>query len=786
MKKTDKMLIRMISQSKGQYIAVLSIIIIGVVIFTALGMSALNMDKSLKNYYDEYHFSNLFAEGSNFPNGESLSFNSFPEIKSFEGKLVYDVPFIGQDESQRINIRLNSTKGLGDEQNQLYLIEGSHIKNPGKEIILGKQFALAREINIGDIVKFQANGRIYNMEVCGIADSPEYIYIIENSQSMLPDNKTFGIAFIDETFMQQIFSMKGSYNRFSFEYTNALSSTEEQDLINRIEKVLKPYGLIRLTERKYQLSNNMIETEVNSLNKMSSSLPILFLAIAAIILAMMLSRMVKKDRIKIGVLKALGYEEKTILMHYVKYALSAGIIGGVLAAIIGTLTAGYMTEFYLTYFNIPMISSEIKPGYSILSVILSGSFCGLFGILGAKGILKITTAEAMRSELPKNGKRIFLEKIPFIWKRLSFSRKMIMKNVFRNKKRTGFVIFGVLITYGMILFVMTMPDVIDQMLVKHFSDFQKMEYNLTLKKPINKNAISDLKHVIDVKNMEGKLEYPFEMRNANKKQVVNIIGITENTEFYSFADNKKNAVKLPREGMLISDNLAKILDVKVGQKIQIKSFLDDKEDVYIQVKGIISQSMGINAYMNIEEMGRTLVEKDVINGIYFNSDDPDVTKELMKATNVESILSMNDIKAIYEEYMGLMIVMIGFMLIFSGILGFAITFNATVISLSEREMEFSTLRVLGFTKKEIFNLLLMENAFIIIVGLILGLPAGVAMLKYSNEVFSTEVYSLTMNPTLTSIVSAALITVAFMVLAQLATYRKINKLDFMQSLKNRE
>ncbi|MBR0598298.1 ABC transporter permease [Sinanaerobacter chloroacetimidivorans] len=781
--KIDTMLLRMVKNSKSQFLAVLIIIIVGICIYTAMSMTAINMQNTVSTYYEENNFADLFIETAAIPNQAADRLERIPGVKKVTGRVSEDVPFISENLNERVNLRIVTVKGEEDELCKSTLLKGRPINENGKEALLVHKFAEARGIKIGDIIKVQIHGLQYDLEVVGIVDNPEYIYLMENAQTMLPDQANFGVCYVSEKFGQQAMELTGSYNEILISYE---SGADEDQIIEDVEDELDIYGIKQTVKQEEQLSNNMIQEELKQLGSMAGSLPILFLMVAGLILIMMLSRMVKKDRIKIGVLKAIGYSSRQVLMHYVKYALCAGILGGFFGSILGMGLAGAMTQNYLQYFNIPLLRIEFYYSYVLMAMVLSSVICAVSGMIGARGVLKITPADAMRADAPKSGKRILLEKLPFIWKRLSFSNKMVGRNIFRNKKRTLFVLTGVILTYGMMLFTTSMPAVIDQMMNKHFLEFQKMDYNISFQTPVYKSVIRDLNHIIDIDYMEGKIEYPFELANGNKKQSVSIIGLSKNTQFYSFIDTDEKPVTIPERGILLSQNLANILRVEKGDMVQVKSYLPNQDDVYLQVKGVIKQALGMNAYMEINNMGEQLLDKNIVTGVYVNSSDKNVNEKLIPASNIATVLSTAEMRAVYDEYMTLMVVYVGFMVVFSGILGFCIVYNATIVSLGEREMEFSSLRVLGFSKSEIFRMILKENNMIMIVGILLGIPIGNLMLKYSSAAFTTNLYSIDMSPTLSAGIFACIFTIGFILLAQLATYRKINRLDFLQALKNRE
>lgn len=360
-----------------------------------------------------------------------------------------------------------------------------------------------------------------------------------------------------------------------------------------------------------------------------------------------------------------------------------------------------------------------------------------------------------------------------------------MKNVFRNKKRAIFVVSGVALTYAMLMFTSTMPTVMDQMMNRHFTEFQKMDYNIGFYKPTHERAVYDLHHMIDVDHAEGIIEYPFELNKGHRKQSVNLLGLTESTRFYAFTDTEDKPIPLKPGGVLLSENLAKILKVKQGDQIQIHSILQEKTEIDIVVSGVVKQTLGMNAYMEIEEMRKLLLEKNLITGVFVDTQDSEVSAKLLGAANIATIMSTDDMRAVYQEYMNLIMTSISFMLLFSGIIGFCIVYITTMISINEREGEFSSLRVLGFTKREIFSMIRKENNIITAAGILVGIPLGDMFCRYSSSVYSTDIYTIDMTPTIGTAIWAGVFTIAFVILAQLATYRKIRKLDFLQALKNR-
>src|SRR5665647_3019603 len=263
------------------------------------------------------------------------------------------------------------------------------------------------------------------------------------------------------------------------------------------------------------------------------------------------------------------------------------------------------------------------------------------------------------------------------------------------------------------MFTMTMPDIIDEMMVEQFETVQTMDYNVSFTTPVLKSAERDMRYELSGSSyVEGRIEYPFEISVGNKSKTVIIIGIKQDSQMMQLSNLNGNAI-IPGGGqILLTENLSNILNVNIGDRVFVESYIPQGKDCYLVVQDIVKQTMGMNAYMNIDDMGDCLLEHGIITGVYINSQDPQIVSTLRKMDNVSTLLSSQDMKDMYMEYMGLMIIMLGMMVFLSGILGFCVVYNATIVSLGEREMEFSSLRVMGFAKNEIFKMMLWENTII--------------------------------------------------------------------------
>lgn len=781
MNKLNIRLYRMIKHSKGQFISVTVIVVVALSIFICFSTSNVNIKDAIKTFYDETNFSHINVELVKISQKGIKEISSIKGIKEARGRISVDVPLDTYNKDEKVVLRLVSISDNDDGINKLYIPGEEKIGLKNNNLILLRQFALDRDIKKGDIITPYINGRIHNMKVSNIAYSPEFVYLMESEQSLMPSAGKFGVAFVSEEFAQGIYGDRGYYNE-------VLITLKNEDDINKIvetlEKVLDKYGTKRITKRENQISNRMLTEKLGGFDKISKVLPVLFFAVAGLVISIMLSRIVSNDRMAIGVLKALGYSDAKVLFHYLKYSLMIGTIGSIVGIILGIILSKMLTELFILYFNIPLIHSKIQYIYILYSVLLTSIFCIVSGFLGAWKVLKITPADAMLPEPPKSGKHILLERIGFVWKRLTFSWKVVTKNILRNKRRFVILVLGLALAYGINTVPQYMLEAVTAMFSVQYGEYQKMDFTVDFKKPMNENVTKDLKHLIEINSIEPRIEHPFKLKNGLREKAVNIIGVPVDTSFLEFKDVDNDSVRLSDKGIFITEALSKLLHVDKGDKITIKNFLPGREDVVVEVDEVVRQYLGINAYMNIRFMQNKLVDKKMITGVALNSED-NIGEKLKDVKNVSAVMAVEDFKKSFEEYLDIVVLVTRLYMIFGGILSFVLIYNSTIISISERKLELASLRVMGFDKADIFKMLVKENCIMIILAIFLGIPFGIGMINGMAEAFNSDIITFPIILSHKIFVTAGVAIVLFAVIAQIATWRRVRDLDFIEALKSR-
>lgn len=783
MKKLNLRLFRQIKDTKGQFISITVIIIIALAIFISMNMVSNNLSVSLETFYEITNFTDVFTEVVKIPQSAISNLESIPGVAKAQGRISKDVMFKTNNQNEKVRVRLISIPQGENVLNDNYVIKGK--KNPTNinHAVMLEQFALARDIHIGDKITPIISGKEQSFLVTGIVANPEHIYLMENEMNLLPAPQKFGIIYITEEIAESLFGYQGSFNEVVIKLDN-VSESKKEEIIDEIKDYLEPYGLIKLTKKENQLSNSIMDQELTQLANMSVSITILFLGVASLIIYIMLMRLVNNDRISIGVLKAIGYTNFQVLTHYIKYALSIGVVGSIIGILISIPIASGLTNLYALYLNIPILETKLHYKYFIYGFSLTAVFSIVAGYFGTKKVLNITPSDSMKPQAPVSGGRIWLEKIDVLWRKFSFSWKMVFRNIFRNKKRAIILVLGISLTYGITMVPLYMSLIWDTLFDVQYKVFQTMDYNVAFSKPFNEKVLNDISKLIVLDHIEAKVEYPFELQKGWKKKTINIIAIKKDTKVYNFRNNKGDSIFLENKGIILSETAAKKIGGKNGDIIILNNYLPGKDDVKVKITGITEQYLGSNAYINIDYFNSLIGENKMITGALINSSD-NVIGKLQDIKYIDKVESNKDMMDSFMEYMDLIIYSVSIMLLFGGILGFAIVYNVTIININERKLEISALRVLGFDKKDIYSMISKENSIMTVLGIIIGIPIGRAMCAGIINSVSEDLMTIPLTITTSTYVYTSLATIIFVIIAQLATMKKIYEIDFLDALKSR-
>ena len=786
----NKKLVRDMWHARGQALAVAVVVACGVAVYIAIGSAYQNLLLTRDSYYEEYRFADFEIMVDRAPKSAVYKLESIPGVRKSRARIVQDVNVDVPDVAESRTGRLISMPETDlPVLNDIHMMEGRYFE-PGQlnEVILSRRFAEANGIELGDAIEVSIDRKKHALNVVGFALTPEYVYLIRNVQELVPSPERFGILWVPDDFAETALDLREACNNL----VGTVDSEEEIDLIlDEAGEILEPYGVFAKTKRDDQISHRFVSDEIKGLGVNAKVTPSIFLSISALIILVLLTRMVRQERTEIGLLKAYGYTNLSVSMHYVKYALLLSGLGSVAGVFLGQYLANGMINMYVQFYEYPILRARIYPSIVTQSVGAALSFGVLGAIVAARNAATIKPAESMRPPAPGFGSRTFLEQIDAVWKRLAFTSKMIVRNLARSPMRAGFNVFGVAVSCLVLMIGYFSSDAMDYMLTFQFTEVQREDMTVNLTREMGKEALYEFQRFDEVRRAEPVLLYPFTLRNGWREKDVVITGISSDAVLQRLMDTDKNVVVVQGEGVVMTNYLAGQLGVSAGDTLEAEPLmgrLKDKKEV--PVRGLATQYLGSSVYMTLEALSRMIDEPFAMNAIHvqtYPGGDEVLNTFLKDIASVAAVaVKSKMLESLMETLAMSMAIMNTMMVGFAGAIAFSIIYNVTAVSLAERERELASLRVLGFTKGEVGQILYRENFVLAVLGILVGLPLGAGACRLMVFAYTTDLYRFPFYIAPWSYIKAAFFAALLVALANLAVRRRIGRLDMVEVLKSRE
>lgn len=578
---------------------------------------------------------------------------------------------------------------------------------------------------------------------------------------------------------------------------------EAQEKLNdaktQIAKIEKPTWYILDRNSNYGYAEYIQDTD--RIGNLAKVFPIVFFLVAALISLTSMSRMIEEQRVQIGTLKALGYNKIQISFKYIIYAFLATIIGGIAGMIIGfKLLPAIITMMYGMMYTLPKAECVIRMDIGML-----GLGFALICTLGATIYtcvkeLKEKPAELMLPKAPKPGKRIMLEKITFIWKRLKFTNKVTARNVFRYKKKMLMTVIGVAGCTSLIIAGFGIRNAIGNMIPNQYGEIFKYDGTIEFKDDVTKTQIQEenekVKSLDKIEDTLPSYMKTVEITSIQNSQTINLV-VPEQTdrlnEFIGLRSrkHKKETYTLDDESVIISEKIANLLKIKVGDTITIKNTDDIEKDVKV---GAITENyiyhfmyMSSNLYNKLYGENTYKPNTLLIKEVEGTTEDDEETagKTILKDdTVVAGVSFLSRTKDIFADVMDKMQLVVYILIISAGLLAFAVLYNLSNVNISERIRELATIKVLGFYDKEVFNYITKETRILTVLGIFLGLFGGYFLSMFAVKTCELDMIMFNYDIGKMCFIYGIAITIIFAEIVNLAVNRTLKKISMTESLKS--
>ena len=531
---------------------------------------------------------------------------------------------------------------------------------------------------------------------------------------------------------------------------------------------------------------------INSMNNIATLFPIIFYLVAILISSTSMSRMVEEERGDIGTLKALGYSNLRIINKYIAYSLLSTVLGGIIGMFIGfILIPTVVWENYSIIYYLPEFYPKLRFSYGILGTVIAVICITGSTVHSAYKELKDEPSSLMRPKSPKMGKKVILEKIPFIWKRLNFSSKTTVRNVFRYKKRALMTIIGISGCTALILAGFGLRDSIKD--IAEYQYGRVFEYDLVVS--LNKedeelvNLVKD-SDIVESVSLTDSLSGSISAEGIKRDTSIIVV---ENTEDFKNIANLRdidsgNIIDLSNEGVLISDKLASLLEIEKGENITLTD--SDNNEFEYKVLGIVENYIGHYVYIN-KDLYESKENDFNINTLFIkykegNNDNEAFEEMLLDDNSVTSITVVENSLEHVRDLLKSLDLVVMILIVSSALLAFVVLYNLANVNISERVREIATLKVLGFYDKEVDNYINRESIILTCIGIVIGLIAGVFLTGFVISTCETENMRFARNILLHSYIYSILITSVFSIIVNFATHFVLKKINMVESLKSIE
>ena len=571
----DLKVMRDLWSMRTQVLSIALLIASGIAVFVMSVSNYLALVGAMDAHYRNERFADLFASLKRAPLAVADRLREIDGIGVVEPRITQAVRVIRPDTDLSISGRIVSVPAADQPLlNRLHLVKGRWL-DPARhdEIIINEAYARARVVEPGDAIDVVLNGRLQPFRVVGIALSPEFVFATRAALP-LPDDRNLVILWAGEDAVAGAFDMKGAFNDVVMTLAPGASKPA---VIEAIDKLLAPYGGIGAYDRRDLPSNRFLEDELAEQETLGIIMPTIFFAIAAFLLNVVLGRLVDAQREQIAALKALGYSNLPIALHYFKFVSIIAIIGSVIGLLLGRWFATSIIDSYRAFFRFPVLEAQLEPWIVVVAVIASIVAANIGAISAVYRVVRLTPAEAMRPQLPALPRSIpWLRKLSGDKTPLQFI--IALRVIVGRPLRTLFTIIGIALAVPLVLFGLFWFDAIGYMIDVSFGRIERGDAFVVFSSPVRANALHELRSVPGVLLAEGQRIVPVELKAGHRRYRTSLVGLDANSELKVLRDRELAPIQVLLSGVMMSRPLAESLGLAVGDSVSI-AVLEGKRPV---------------------------------------------------------------------------------------------------------------------------------------------------------------------------------------------------------------
>jgi putative ABC transport system permease protein len=787
LKALDRKLLRDFWAMKGQALAVALVIAGGVAVdLVAEGMLN-SLAETRRAYYERYRFADVWAPVVRAPNDLINQVRQIPGVIAAETRVraraLIDVA--GMDEPATGQIL--SLPDTGESAvNAIYLVSGRKpaIDAPDEAVVL-ETFADAHGLKIGDTVEATVYGGRRELTVVGVGLSPEYVYAIAPGQ-IVPDSRLFGVFWMGRKELAQSVDQDGAFNEVAVRLS---PGADEQAVIDALDRLFEPYGAPGAYGREDQISDAFVSGEIDQLDTMGNILPPMFLIVAAFLVNVVISRLIATERSEIGLLKAFGYSDSAVALHYLKLVGVIAVLGLLLGALFGTWMGRGLASLYIEYYRFPFLIFEVNPRVYVLVSSIALAAVGGGALLAARRAASLNPATAMTPPPPPDYSKALGTRITN-WRAFDQQSRMILRQIIRWPGRAAFTTGGVAISGALLIGTLFFIDAMHAMMTDYFEIANRQDVQVSFVEPRSRAAFFEAAHAPGVLEAEPFRSVAAKLRHLNHEKRASIMGLPLDAKLARMVDKDNRPVVPPPGGLVLSRDLAEDLDIESGETLEIHVTEGQRPVLQIPVSAVTTTYIGSGVQMSIEDLNALMREGSVVSGANLTVDDSQTSalyRKLKASPDVVGVglqdVAQHNFRVLMDQNIGLSIWVYSS---FAALIAIGVVYNSVRISFSERARELASLRVLGFTRGEVSYILLGEIAFLTVLALPIGAAIGTALAHYLSRAMSSDLYRIPFIIAPATYGFAAAVVIVVTAVSGLLVRRELDRMDLIAVLKTKE
>jgi putative ABC transport system permease protein len=773
---------------KGQFLALILLVTLGVTSYVGFIDAYLNLKTSADEVYEQLAFEDFSVKVLSAPRSVVTRVRAVPGVAAAEGRLVSDIgmdlPGGGQGTARIVVVPAGRTPSV----NRLLIEQGRNLQPTDTEAaLLHVQFASELGLHAGDRITLRTGTTTHKVPVVGVAASPEYMFPVR-SKGEMPELRSFTILWMPEHVAGSILGRTGDVTDVSVRVT---PGQDVERVMDRVEEELKPYGVVATVVRADQPSNFSLQEEIGQNAILAGIMPPLILAIAVLSLSIALSRLVQAQRGEIGLAKALGYEDVDVLVHYLLFSLAVALAGSVAGVLAGHLLGAWMTGLYVDMLGVPMLETRWYPSVIFTAIGVSTVCCLLAGLAPALRSARMPPARAMHADpnvalvgghVPL-GERLLSPVLPrsLVW-RIPF------RNVFRSKRRSAYTVIGIALAVLLSVGTVAFFDSVDYMVNVHFGKVEQWDVSAFFDRPFSASLADEIAHWDGVRRVQTVVLVPATIESAKATHDGAITGVSASATFHSLdiIDGSTLAEATRAGSLILPEILAEKLGVTTGDTVRIKTPYREGW-TSVPVGAVSRELLGTPMFTGTERaLELTGQSSSARNGMYLDVDSaqaPEVRRRLFDLPGAMQVLILSQTEQMLRDMMEFTYVMFSLLLAFGFAMAFAVIYNTFTANVLERTREIATMRTIGEDSGHLTTMITIENLLLALVGIPLGIWAGLRVAQAVLDAMASEEFGMRIVVQPGSIALVVVAILGVLLLSEVLPVRRIVRLDLAEATK---